>query len=162
MFDSLLTGKIMGGLSLVLLIAFAAFGVYHYILVASLEHTITKQNDKISELSTRNAELESINTTLTAANTKMAASIDTQNAKIEETIKAQKDATAAAQKRADAATASAAQMKDRYYKILNAPRITADDCEELKSKVSEYLAMRHADSAPDKPTETNPPEGVPK
>lgn len=156
MFASLLTGKIMGGFSLALLIIFAAFGVYHYFLVLSLEHTITKQGEKIASLNIKNAELTSENTKLTEANVKMAASIDVQNAKIKEMVDAQTTAVAAAIKVADAAVATAKKDKARYEALLTAPRTTSDDCKEASLKVNEYLQMRYADTHPPK-TPTAPP-----
>ena len=155
MFASLLTGKIMGGLSLVLIVAFAAFGVYHFFIVSSLEHTVTKQGEKIAELNIKNAELTSENTKLTAANVKMAASIDLQNARIQEMVTAQEAAMSSALKVADAAIAKAKKDKARYEVLLTAPRTTSDDCKEASLKVSEYLRMRQEDNNPPQAPHSN-------
>lgn len=150
MFTSLLTGKIMGGLSLVLLIALAAFGVYHHFLVGSLERTINKQGEQIADLTTKNARLTSENKMLTDANQKMAASIDVQNAKIKEIVDAQEEATASALRVADAAVAKSKKDRARYEALLTAPRTTSDDCKEASLKVNEYLQMRYLDNHPPK------------
>jgi len=135
MFTSLITGKILGVLSVALLIALLSFGAYHFFIVKALERTITDQQTKLSELTVENGAL-------TIANLQMSKSIDLQNTRIKEMVVAQNEAMEIAARRIDEVARKAKVTRAKYEQLLASPKPEGDICQAVESKVDAYLALR--------------------
>lgn len=133
--------KIMLAGSAMLLIALVAFTFFHFFTVGLLKHTIKEQVDTIAELTQENMEL-------TAVNLRMSRSIDVQNAKIQEMVKAQQEASAAAQTAIDAAKRQTSEWRVAYTKILSTPRVIKEDCAAFEDKMQQYLNLRAGEGKP--------------
>lgn len=141
MFANALTGKLMGGLSIALAIALAAFAMFHFFTVGLLKHTITQQAESIATLTQEKSDL-------TATNLKMVGAIQTQNAKIDELVKAQDAASKAADIAIAKAKIDSKKWKSQYAVILNAPRPSGDDCKDLALKLGQYFDLRKKEVSP--------------
>lgn len=127
--------KILAGSTAILLIALAAFAMFHFFQVKLLESTITDQAKQISEQQ------------VTIANQKV--SIDNLTVALDKQNKSIKDLADASKKKAEeaqAAIAEHARISAKWIKLyndlLNSPKPAEDDCKALSIRMNQYFELR--------------------
>lgn len=124
----------------VLLIALVAFGVYHKIVVAALEHQVEKQATKISQLTTDNATLKTNVSNLQSA-------IDDQNRTIQELKNASAKASEEARKAMEVERAKTEVWRKKYMAIWDRPMpVPGNVCESIRVKLDEYFIQRQEEA----------------
>jgi hypothetical protein len=130
-------------LSIFLAAALVAFGVYHWFLVAGLNHEVKTRGEKIAQQAQRIQFLEAGNAHLTRINADFKLEADQQSAAIE-VLRQEQDKV---QKRAAVALAAAErkarQLEERAATIPMAAATVPDKaCESVETKLTAYIEER--------------------
>lgn len=132
--------KVLAGSTAVLLLALAAFAMFHFFQVKMLEHTISRQAETISgqQLTIANQKVSIIN---------LNTGIDKQNKAVLEAEKASKEKSEKAQAAIKAQAEIAAKWIKLYSDLLNSPKPAEDDCKALSIRFSQYFELRAKEAA---------------
>lgn len=127
--------------SVVLLLALAGFGFYHWTVTTMLEERIETLQEESGKLTVEVAQLETQREQLTAA-------LDKQNRAVQALITAQEEASARATAAVAKAKAESAKWKKQYEAIINAPKPDPDDCVAFAMKLDQYITVRKQEALP--------------
>ena len=127
--------KVLMAAVLVLGLALAGFGFYHWTVTTMLKSELREARESVGELTVAKASLETQKMQLTAT-------IDKQNKSIEDLIKAQADASARAEAAIKKAKADVAKWKKQYDDLMNAPKPAEDDCKAFSIQLERYIDLR--------------------